>query len=212
MAAIGPLKKVSAKLARDVCSQFELSNDAKALLDDQVSPDVFLDRLLEQGHLADAVRLLAFALPKREAVWWSCVCVRECLPGDAPPQALEAVKAAEDWVKKPTEENRWAAKEPGERAGFDKAAAWTAMGAFWSGGSMVPAHLPAMSPGPTFTGMAVSGAVLLSAAQREPETAMDRYRQFIGYGVDIANGGAGKPRPPADAAAPSTGAAAGQAR
>lgn len=211
--ATGPLKKVSAKLAREVCSQFELSNEAKALLDDQVSPEAFLDRLLEHGHLADAIRLLAFALPKREAVWWSCQCVRECLPGNAPPQALEAVKAAEEWVKKPTEENRWAAKEPGERAGFDKAAAWTAMGAFWSGGSMVPAHLPAMSPGPTFTGMAVSGAVLLGAAQREPERAMDRYKQFIGYGVDIASGGTGKPRPQGEAtASPPPGAAPGRMR
>jgi hypothetical protein len=77
----------------------------------------------------------------------------------------------------------------------------------------VPAHLPAMSPGPTFTGMAVSGAVLLGAAQHEPEKAMDRYRQFIGYGVDIANGGTGKPRPPGDAAAPPpAGAAAARTR
>ena len=97
--ATGPLKKVSAKLAREVCSQFELSNEAKVLLDEQVSPDAFLDRLLERGHLADAVRLLAFALPKREAVWWSCQCVRECLGGDASPQALAAIKAAEEWVK-----------------------------------------------------------------------------------------------------------------
>lgn len=77
---------------------------------------------------------------------------------------------------------------------------------------MVPAHLPAMSPGPTFTGMAVSGAILLGAAQREPEKAMDRFKQFIGYGVDIANGGTGKPRPPGDATASLPGAAAGRSR
>jgi hypothetical protein len=208
--ATGPLKKVSAKLAREVCTQFELSAEGKTLLDDQVSPDVFLDRLLENGHFADAIRLLSFALPKREAVWWSCQCVRECLAGDASPQALAAVKAAEEWVRKPTEENRWAAKEPGELVGFDKAAAWTAMGAFWSGGSMVPAHLPAMAPGPTFSGMAVSGAILLAAAQNEPERAMDRFKQFIGYGVDIANGGTGKPRSSGDAV-PAAGTAVGQA-
>lgn len=191
------LKKVTAKQAREVCAQFELSAEARALLNDQHSPDAFLDLLLEHGHLADAIRLLAFALPKREAVWWACQCVRDCLPADAPPKFLDAVTAAEAWVKKPTEENRWAAKEPSERAGYDKAAAWTALGAFWSGGSMVPAHLPAMAPGPTFTGMAVSGAILLGAVQREPEKAMDRYRQYITVGVDIANGGTGKPSPAA---------------
>lgn len=198
----GALKKVSAKQAREICAQFELTEAARALLNDQISPDAFLDLLLEHGHLPDAVRLLAFALPKREAVWWACQCVRDCLPADAPPKFIEAVKAAEAWVYKPSEETRWAAKEPGEKVGFDKAAAWPAMGAFWSGGSMVPAHLPAMAPGPTFTGMAVSGAVLLSAAQRDPEKAMEQYRQFIGYGIDIANGGTGKARPGGDAPAP----------
>lgn len=199
--ATGVLKKVSAKQAREVCAQFELTEESRPLLNDQISPDAFLDLLLEHERLADAIRLLAFALPKREAVWWACQCVRDCLPNDAPPKLLDAVKAAEAWVYKPTEENRWAAKEPGERAGYDKAAAWPALGAFWSGGSMVPAHLPAMAPGPTFTGMAVSGAVLLSAAQREPEKIMERYRQFIGYGVDIASGGTGKPKAPGDAPA-----------
>lgn len=200
--AIGALKKVSAKQAREVCTQFELTSEARALLNEQQSPDTFLDLLLEHGHLPDAIRLLAFGLPKREAVWWACQCVRDCLPPDSPPKFLDAVKAAEDWVKKPTEENRWAAKDPGERAGYDKAAAWPALGAFWSGGSMVPAHLPAMAPGPTFTGMAVSGAVLLGAVQRDPEKAMDLYRRYIEMGIDIANGGTGKPR--------SSGAASGQ--
>lgn len=200
--ATGALKKVSAKQAREVCAQFELTVEARTLLDEQQSPDAFLDLLLKHGHLPDAIRLLAFGLPKREAVWWACQCVRDCLPPDAPPKLLEAVKAAEDWVKKPTEENRWAAKDPGERAGYDKAAAWPALGAFWSGGSMVPAHLPAMAPGPTFTGMAVSGAVLLGAVQRDPANAMELYKRYIDMGIDIANGGTGKAR--------SSGAASGQ--
>lgn len=200
--ATGALKKVSAKQAREVCAQFELTAEARTLLDEQQSPDAFLDLLLKHGHLPDAIRLLAFGLPKREAVWWACQCVRDCLLPDAPPKFLEAVKAAEEWVKKPTEENRWAAKDPGERAGYDKAAAWPALGAFWSGGSMVPAHLPAMAPGPTFTGMAVSGAVLLGAVQRDPANAMELYKRYIDMGIDIANGGTGKPRP--------AGAASGQ--
>lgn len=193
--ATGALKKVSAKQAHEVCAQFELTAEARTLLDEQQSPDAFLDLLLKHGHLPDAIRLLAFGLPKREAVWWACQCVRDCLLPDAPPKFLEAVKAAEEWVKKPTEENRWAAKDPGERAGYDKAAAWPALGAFWSGGSMVPAHLPAMAPGPTFTGMAVSGAVLLGAVQRDPANAMELYKRYIDMGIDVANGGTGKPRP-----------------
>src|SRR5215475_7459209 len=136
--ATGPLKKITAKTAREICSQFEMAAEAKALLNDQISPDGFLDLLIEKGQLVEAVRLLAFALPKREAVWWAATCVRATLPADVPAQQLDALKAAETWVYKPTEENRWAVKECGERAGMDKASGWVAMGAFWSGGSMVP--------------------------------------------------------------------------
>jgi len=199
--AIGPLKKVTAKRAVDACGQLELSADARKLLDDQVSPDAYLDRLIEKEQWADAIRVLAFALPKREAVWWAAQCVRIHLPADAPPKNLEALKSAEAWVYKPTDENRWAAKEAGEKAGYDKAACWVGMGAFWSSGSMVPAHLPKMEPGPSFTPGAVAGAILIAASQ-EPERAMENFKLALEDGLDIANGGTGKRRARSEGAAP----------
>lgn len=192
--ATGPLKKISAKLAREICSQFEMAADARALLDDEVSPQGLLDRLVEKEFFIDAIKLLAFALPKREAVWWAAGCVRATLPADAPPPMTEALKAAETWVYKPTEENRWAAKDIGERAGYDKAPCWVALGAFWSSGSMVPAHLPQMAPGPAFTANAVSGAILMAAALGDANRAPELYRLAIEDAVDIAGGGTGKRR------------------
>jgi hypothetical protein len=192
--ATGPLKKVSAKLAREICSQFEMAAEARALLDDQVTPHALLDRLVEKNFFTDAIKLLAFGLPKREAVWWAAGCVRATLAADAPPVMLDALKAAEAWVYKPTEENRWAAKDIGERAGYDKPACWVALGAFWSSGSMVPAHLPAMAPGPAFTANAVSGAILMSAALGDPNQAPELYRLAIEDAIDIAGGGTGKRR------------------
>ena len=192
--AIGPLKKIAAKQASEICALFEMAADAKALLTDQMTPDALLDALLEKGHFVDCIKLLAFGLPKREAVWWGAQCVRATLPADPPATALEALKAAEAWVYKPSEETRWAAKEAAERAGVDKPAGWPAMGAFWSGGSMVPAHLPQMSPGPAFTANAVSGAIFMAAALSDPERIMELYRLSVEDGVDIANGGTGKRR------------------
>src|SRR5215813_9252935 len=147
--AIGTLKKVTAPRARDVCAHFDLSEEAKGLLDDVIAPAAFLELLIEKGHLLDAIRLLAFALPKREAVWWACLCAREVLAPDAPPELGDAIMAAEAWVYKPTEENRRAAMEKAERAGFDKPASWTAVGAFWSGGSLSPPNAPVVPPGET---------------------------------------------------------------
>ncbi|HZF33510.1 MAG TPA: hypothetical protein VE914_06895 [Candidatus Angelobacter sp.] len=199
--AIGPLKKITAKQAREICDQFEMAAAAKALLNDQISPDGLLDLLMEHGHLVDAIKLLSFGLPKREAVWWGAQCVRSSLPADAPAKSSEALKAAEAWVYKPTEENRWAAKDTAERAGMDKPAGWPGMGAFWSGGSMVAAHLPQMLPGPAFTANAVSGAILMAAALDDPQRIMELYKLSIEDGIDIAKGGTGKRRPRGDAPA-----------
>ena len=192
--AIGTLKKVTAPRARDVCAHFDLSEEAKGLLDDVIAPAAFLELLIEKGHLMDAIRLLAFALPKREAVWWACLCAREMLAQDAPPALDEVIKAAETWVYKPTEENRRLAMEKAEKAGFDKPASWAAVGAFWSGGSMAPPAAPVVPPAETLTAKAVSGAILLAAVQREPERAAERHRQFLDDGIDIAMGGTGKKR------------------
>jgi len=207
--ATGPLKKITAKQAREICSQFEMTAEAKALLTDQISPDAFLDLLIEKGHFTDAIRMLALALPKREAVWWAATCVRATLPADAPPAALEALKAAETWVSKPTEENRWAAKERAERAGMDKPAGWPGMGAFWSGGSMVPAHLPQMLPGPVFTANAVAGAILMAAPLHDSNRVMELYKLSMDDGLDIANGGTGKRRTRAETPNTASGAAPG---
>ena len=191
--AIGPLKKIAAKRASEICAQVELSADAQRLANDQLSPDAYLDLLIEKEQWVDAIRLLAFGLPKREAVWWAAGCVRAHLPADAPPKVLEALKSAEAWVYKPTEENRWAAKEAGEKVGYDKPACWATMGAFWSGGSLVPAPLPSVTPSPAFAPGAVAGAILMVGAQ-DPAKVMENYKLALDDGLDIANGGTGKRR------------------
>jgi hypothetical protein len=200
--ATGPMKKITAAKARDLCSHFDLTPEARPLLNDAMSPDQFLDVLIENSHFMDAIRLIAFGLPKREAVWWSCLCVREMLTPDAPPEILEVLKASEAWVYKPTEEARRGAMVKAERAGFDKAASWTAIGAFWSGGSMAPPNVPEVPPGETLTAKAASGAILLAAVQREPERATERHRQFLEDGIDIAKGGTGKKKQRPGAADP----------
>jgi hypothetical protein len=53
----------------EICAQVELSADAQKLVNDQLSPDAYLDLLIEKEQWVDAIRLLAFGLPKREAVW-----------------------------------------------------------------------------------------------------------------------------------------------
>jgi hypothetical protein len=190
--AIGPLKKITAKQAREICDQFEMAAAAKALLNDQISPDGLLDLLMEHGHFVDAIKLLSFGLPKREAVWWAAQCVRSSLPADAPAKSSEALKAAEAWVYKPTEENRRAAMTKAQATKFDTPSAWAAVAAFWSGGSMAPPDVPIVPPPPFLIGRAVAGAIMLAAVTGPADKIEPRYRHLVAQGADIAAGGNGR--------------------
>jgi hypothetical protein len=188
------MKKVQAPTAAEICARFPISDEAKPLLDAKVAPSAYLDRLVERQLFPDAMRFLAHALPKREAVWWACVCARDTLPPGTPPAVSAALQAAESWVYQPSEENRRAAMTKAEAAKFESAGSWAAVGAFWSGGSMAPPEAPVVPPGETLTAAAVAGSVILAAVQHQPEKAEDKYRVFIESAADIANGGSGRKR------------------
>src|ERR1700722_16356761 len=94
----GGLTKATAKTAAEVCKNFPLGDEAKKLLRDGSTPRQFLDVLVEKQQFPDAVRFLAHALPKREAVWWACLCARQA-HGPNPPAPLgPALQAAEKWT------------------------------------------------------------------------------------------------------------------
>src|SRR5262245_9855299 len=60
-----------------------------------------LDRLEKAGLLVEATRLIAHALPAREAVWWACACSRHTAGSGSNPSAETQVReAAEEWVRK----------------------------------------------------------------------------------------------------------------
>jgi hypothetical protein len=176
----------------EICSCFPLTDEARAILQPDLPSDAFVDRLCTAGLWIDAVRFLAHALPKREAVWWGCLAARAAL-SEAPHDAAGgAVEAAEAWVYRPNEDNRRATMAAASAAGNDSPAGWAARGAFWSGGSLAPPEAPVVPPAERLTGAAVAGAVCLAAVQRQPEHAPDKYRLFIAQGLDIAGGGTGR--------------------
>ena len=189
---VGTLSKIRAALAADVCTRFEPSEDAAALMEAGLSSALYLERLVASELFNDAVTFLAQALPKREGVWWACLCVRGSMP--RPPEAEETavLEAAEAWVLEPSEQNRREAMAAAEALGFEAAAAWTGAGAFWSGGSLAPPDLPEVPPDDKLTGTAVACAVNVAAHRAPVSKPNDRYRQFLNQGFDIAAGGSGR--------------------
>jgi hypothetical protein len=187
-----PPNKLSNDLGR-VLPHLQLDDHGRsALAGCQASIDA-LDRLEKAGLLIEATRLVAHALPAREAVWWACACSRHTAASGAN-QAGEAQvrEAAEEWVRKPTDEHRRSAMKQAETADFSSAEAWAAVGAFWSGDLMAPPEAPKVPPQPHFTGLAVAGSVALAACRGQALRREARLQRFLGSAKDIIAGGAGR--------------------
>ena len=191
---IGTLPKIKAPRAAELCRAFEPEQAGRALLAEDPTPAQFLAGLVDAGQFMDALRFLAQALPKREATWWACLCVRSTLDPAAPPTDTAALAAAEKWVYEPTEDHRRLALQAGEATGYQTPAGWVAAAAGWSGGSLLPADKPVVAPAEDLTGKAVAGAVLLAAVAREAKDIPGYHQQFLESGLDIANGGTGQPQ------------------
>jgi hypothetical protein len=184
----GGLTKVTAKTAAEVCKLFPLGEEANKLLREGMAPRQFLDALVEKQQFPDAVKFLAHALPKREAVWWACLCAR-LAHGPNPPGPLgPALQAAEKWTSDPSDDNRRAAQAAAQAGATGSPAGCAALAAFFSGGNLAPANPPAVPPGETLTAQAAAGAVLLAVVLTEPHKAVEKYRKFLALGVDVGNG------------------------
>ncbi len=193
----GPLTKIAAPTAAEVCALFEASPEARALLRPDLRPAAFLAELLATGLHSDAVRFLAFGLPKRQGAWWACLAARDALaaPGAPPPapDLVACVEAAEKWVFKPTEELRQSTLVLAQKIGFDSAAAYAGLAVHWSGGSLVPPDLPPVPPDDRLTPTAVAAAVLLAVTVGPPQALKERTLALLERAIHIANGGNGRP-------------------
>ena len=190
--AKAPPNKFSPDLAR-VLPHLQLDADGKAKLGDCKHSVEALDRLEQAGLLDEAARLVAHALPPREAVWWACACSRHTAPSGTNPEAETTVRAAaEEWVRRQTDELRRAAMSEAEKTGFNSPEAWAAVAAFWSGDSMAPLEAPKVPPQPHFPGLAVAGSVALAAVRGKAVRREARLKRFLMSARDIANGGAGR--------------------
>ncbi len=193
-----PLPKLAAPLA-PLLPRLELEAGAAAALSGAQTAADGIERLEAQGFRNEAVRLAAHALPKREAVWWACMCAASVPDPDLPVVDTAARAAAEAWVRKPADEPlRRAAWDAAQATAFRSPEAWAAVGAFWSGGSMSPEGQPEVPPAEHLTGVAVGGAVVMAAVRGHPERADARFSRFLAAARDIAAGGAGRVAPEAD--------------
>ena len=92
--------------AHNVFDSFADLKHAAAQPKKDVGPLDHARALLTSPRPSDAIVFMAYLLPRREAVWWALQCVRAMLGVSAEDEAL---RAAENWVRTPDENNRSAA-------------------------------------------------------------------------------------------------------
>ncbi len=170
---------------RELCERAKLGEDAKALLKDEHTPRQFLELLIGKELYLDAIRLLAYVLPKREAVGWGCLCVRHSLGTEDASKISETHVAVERWVSNPDEGNRRAAKIAADKEGLESPSASLALAAFFSGGSIAPANLEPVAPADHLTPQFVAGTIIVSALKNQPEKAPEKYRVFLQKGMAL---------------------------
>jgi predicted component of type VI protein secretion system len=169
-------------VAADYCRPLQLSDSAKELLKEGMKPEEYLDLVIENELYPDAVRFLAFWLPRPKAIEWGCDCVEEALAETMTPLEKSALAAARKWSKEPNESHCRAAEKAAIDTDYSGAASWLALGAFWSGDSLAPADLPPVPPGEALTAEAITGALMLAATHGKAHQAFDRYRSFLRIG------------------------------
>ncbi len=182
------LKLIPAPSAAEAARHFDPTPlDAPAPAAGQ-APAAYLAALIAAGHLVAAGAYLAAALPRREAVWWGCRCLRSVLAATAPPAAEAALVAAETWAAAPGDSNRRKAMAAAEAIGFADPAGCLALAAFLSGGSLVPPHLKDVPPPDHAFARALAGALQLAAARAEPAQIGATHRRFLDLGLAVARG------------------------
>jgi len=191
----GTLTKLAGVDFATVMTRAALAPEAQAAVQGCADIGEAIDRLEAAGFAPEAIRVLAHALPKREGVWWACMCTANTTQPDLTEADRLARETAEIWVRQQKDEQRRAAFAHAEVGGFQTPEAWSGVAAFWSGDSMAPVGLPAVPPPPQAVGSAVAGAVALAAVRGEVKRQPARLKRFLESGRNIASGGPGRMAP-----------------
>ncbi len=171
----------------EISAVAELGEEAMALVRPDLHPLDFVSLLMTKAMYPDAVRFIAHALPKREAVWWGWVCARRSAGENPPPKIKASLDATEKWIAQPNDDNRRSAMAAAEKAELGTAAGCAGLAAFFSGDSLAPRDARAVPPGEFLAAKAVAGAVIFAAVAKEPERAPEKFRSFVAQGVDVSN-------------------------
>jgi hypothetical protein len=155
-----PLTNLQIPSAVELAAKADLSPAARALARPGQSAGEFLQALEKNKLPLDAMKGLSHGLSERQAVLMACLSALK-VAEKLNPEEVVALRAAEAWVKNPTEATKAAAAAAAAKTDFRGPGGWAAQAAAWSKGSAPAAPNPPAAP--PLAPAAVGGAVLLAA-------------------------------------------------
>lgn len=147
---------------------------AEALVKETASPERFVQSLVEKKLYGDALQFLTRWLPRRDAAWWTCLCLWHTERPNFNPDALPTFQAAVHWVQNPEQEKEHIAQAAAEADRLEHPAARLAT-AVACGDPMRGANL-------------LLATLLLAAARSNPLDPAVSERDFVELGLEIAGG------------------------
>jgi Family of unknown function (DUF6931) len=192
------MARIRFETARDLIEAYPSARDELMIEPADVPSLEFLKQLSEQPPIDKAIGFCAYLLPRREAVWWGCQCVRSLAAPIANEEA--ALQAAENWVREPEDERRLAALAIGRQSNYRLPATWMALAAGWAGGAMPPGSLVGFEGAvlpqagdawlpipPDQTAKGVRTGILIAAAKVPPQERSERLSRCIAEGARLAS-------------------------
>jgi hypothetical protein len=168
------------------CAFLEFADEFAAPAANAKSAETFIAHLVVKKEYLSALKLRAFLLGKRPAVWWGCLCIRDALDEPLPAVQQQAVRAAATWVGEPDENHRRSAEQHAAAAKYSGAGATLALSAFWSGGSIAPEGSPDVEPDERLTSQGVAASLISAAYFGDGRKAPGRIDAFLAKGKEIA--------------------------
>lgn len=170
------------------CAFLELSGDVQKMA--KVTPDAeeLIDKLFQEEQYMDGLRLRAYLLPKRDAVWWGCLCIRDEFDEPLAQDQIVALDAAVEWVADPTETRRRQCENASNAADSRGPGGLLAISAFWSDGSIGPASAPRVAPDERLTCQGLAAAIVTAAYFGDATKAKDRMTAFFEKGKAVVAG------------------------
>ena len=174
------------KMAPHYCQPLPLGEAARQLLRDTQTPLEYFDPLVANGLLVDALRFLAFWLPKPVAVGWGVSCVEGVFGDSLPKQHQQALASAAKWAAEPEEARGGRPKRrPKRRTTMARPVFWRrrpfGAAAAWSRPKW-PSSRPPKPHRASHPGRPVDGR----ARHGNPLKAPERYQAFLQSGRKLA--------------------------